>query len=122
MKISDADVAENRLRYLENSVNWPGFGNKTTRCAASEDYEELVSVQVELRNDTTDELYDIFRAEGCNRICILTAPRKNICTNNKMQIEYNVKLTFWSYLVVRVFIGEHFSRSLSSLLFYAINA
>ncbi|XP_011504820.1 PREDICTED: uncharacterized protein LOC105367748 [Ceratosolen solmsi marchali] len=105
MKMSDADVAENRLRYLEHNVKWPDLGNKSTRCATREHDSELVSVEVELRNETTEEPYDVFRTEGCSRTCILTTLRKDICTNNKMQVEYNVKLTFWSYLVVRVFIG-----------------
>ncbi|XP_066601074.1 uncharacterized protein [Prorops nasuta] len=39
------------------------------------------------------------------RKCILTAPRKDICSNMDTTIEYNIRFTFWLYLAIRVFIG-----------------
>ncbi|KAJ8918772.1 hypothetical protein NQ315_015092 [Exocentrus adspersus] len=41
----------------------------------------------------------------CSSRCIATAPRKQICSNSKTTIEQDMRITFWSYLFVRVFVG-----------------
>lgn len=42
---------------------------------------------------------------GCRARCLLTAPREKVCTNLKNEEVYDIRLTFWSYLMIRVFIG-----------------
>ncbi|RZF39206.1 hypothetical protein LSTR_LSTR012948 [Laodelphax striatellus] len=42
---------------------------------------------------------------SCQPACLITANRKTLCTNDKRVVEYDIKLTFWLYLVIRVFIG-----------------
>ena len=42
---------------------------------------------------------------NCRARCLLTAPRANVCTNLEETEIYDVRLTFWSYMAIRVFIG-----------------
>jgi len=42
---------------------------------------------------------------GCRARCLLTAPRANVCKNLEGAEIYNTRLTFWSYMAIRVFIG-----------------
>ncbi|XP_016840927.1 major facilitator superfamily domain-containing protein 6 isoform X1 [Nasonia vitripennis] len=104
LKQSETDVADKLRRYLAQSIDWPGVGNSSAKCSIEPDAEQ-VNAMVYLSNSTTEEVYDVVTLDGCTRTCILTAPRKDICTNDKMQIEYNIRLTFWAYLTIRVFIG-----------------
>lgn len=42
---------------------------------------------------------------NCAPRCIVTTPRMSMCDNAKSIVELNMTVTFWSYLVVRVFIA-----------------
>jgi MFS family permease len=42
---------------------------------------------------------------SCRARCLITAPRKDVCSNLKTEEVYDISLTFWSYLAIRVFIG-----------------
>lgn len=42
---------------------------------------------------------------SCRARCLLTAPRAEVCKNLKEEEVYDIRLTFWSYMAVRVFIG-----------------
>lgn len=116
LKQSDMDVTEKLRRYLAQSIDWSGLGNSSAKCSIGTDAEQ-VNAMVYLTNSTTEEVYDVVRLDGCTKSCILTAPRKDICTNAKMQIEYNIRLTFWAYLTIRVFIGKLFVLSITSFFF-----
>lgn len=62
-----------------------------------------VSVVIPLTlNDTKIKQLDL---NSCSPRCIATAPRKQICSNTKTVVELDMKVTFWSYLFVRVFVG-----------------
>lgn len=68
--------------------------------------QEHIAVTIPLyttkyRNETYNEI-DL---GSCAPRCIATAPRKDVCKNDKIVRDVNVQLTFWSYLAVRVFIG-----------------
>ncbi|PSN42174.1 hypothetical protein C0J52_09851 [Blattella germanica] len=47
----------------------------------------------------------IVQLSHCSPHCLATVPRKQICSNLKEEQEYDISLTFWTYLVIRVFIG-----------------
>ncbi|KAJ9578796.1 hypothetical protein L9F63_005004, partial [Diploptera punctata] len=47
----------------------------------------------------------IMQLSSCTTRCLLTTPRKEVCSNLEVDEEFDVSLTFWSYLVIRVFIG-----------------
>jgi len=42
---------------------------------------------------------------SCQARCLLTAPRANVCANLEDTEVYNTRLTFWSYMAIRVFVG-----------------
>jgi len=41
----------------------------------------------------------------CEPQCLLTAFRSDVCHNLEKEIVYNPMLTFWVYLVIRVFLS-----------------
>lgn len=98
LKLNEADNLEKRRRYLAQGLEWRNGQNSSVRCSQP---QERVSVRVDILNGE-ENVY----AEECSRSCLVTAPRDKICSNKKMSIEYNTRLTFWSYLVIRVFISE----------------
>lgn len=53
-------------------------------------------------NDTKIKHLDL---SSCSPRCIATAPRKQICSNPKTTVELDMKVTFWTYLFARVFVG-----------------
>nr|CAD7403474.1 unnamed protein product [Timema cristinae] len=64
----------------------------------------MVSVQLHNLNNAL-EVDNVIQLSSCQPHCIATLIRKNICTDMKKDVEYDVNLTFWVYLLVRVFIG-----------------
>ncbi|KAJ8683434.1 hypothetical protein QAD02_019226 [Eretmocerus hayati] len=109
IKPSKVDDLEKQQRYLVHKLYLPNANQGSTNGkfldAQCKPTEEEASVSVDLSLPDADEPYDVIQAHDCRRTCILTAPRKQICTNFKTQIEFNVSLTFWSYLAIRVFIS-----------------
>lgn len=63
--------------------------------------KELISISIPLNGSKNDML----ELSSCAIRCIATSPRKKFCTNENEVIEYDVTLTFWTYLAIRVFIG-----------------
>lgn len=49
--------------------------------------------------------YKTLNLGSCAPRCLATTPRKTLCLNKSSLMEKNMRLTFWSYLVVRVFIA-----------------
>lgn len=65
-----------------------------------------LSVSVPLLNPENSLLIDsVLLLDDCKASCIATVPRANLCSNLDKVVEYDVPLTFWTYLSVRVFIG-----------------
>lgn len=62
-----------------------------------------ISVTIPINsNESTVKHLDL---GSCSHRCIATAPRKNVCSNEKTSRELDMSLTFWSYLSIRVFVG-----------------
>ncbi|XP_058802857.1 uncharacterized protein LOC131670894 isoform X2 [Phymastichus coffea] len=83
------DEAEERRRYVAASVGCPSDGGVPT---------ESAGVEVHLADG-------VAALQRCSRSCVFTAPREDVCSNAKFVVEHNPRLTFWTYLAVRVFIG-----------------
>lgn len=67
---------------------------------------ENVSAFVYLHNPENNlEIMQTIELPKCEARCLITAARKDICTNLKKEVIYDPQLTFWVYLVIRVFIG-----------------
>lgn len=65
-----------------------------------------LSVSVPLLNPENSLVIDsVLLLDDCKAACIATVPRGNLCSNLDKVVEYDVPLTFWTYLSVRVFIG-----------------
>lgn len=58
-----------------------------------------------LNPENSLETDSVLHLEDCKASCLATVPRTNLCTNLDHVVEYDIRLTFWTYLTVRVFIG-----------------
>ncbi|KAG7205834.1 hypothetical protein KM043_007775 [Ampulex compressa] len=106
LDIAEGDLKATRRRYLARQLEWTGNTFRETTCDNPALIEEGIALNVPLFNESQgSDPYKFLAAEGCTKRCILTAPREQICSNKNMEIEYNVSLTFWLYLAIRVFIG-----------------
>lgn len=47
----------------------------------------------------------VVQLSSCRPQCLVTAPREQVCSNLEIQETYDISLTFWSYMAIRVFIG-----------------
>lgn len=64
-----------------------------------------VSVDIPIYAENTTDVIKHLELGSCATRCLLTAKRKNVCSNDNIVIEMDMQLTFWSYLVIRVFVG-----------------
>lgn len=79
---------------------------RLAKCENPDSKTQRVALSVTLVNRTLEsETHKTLYIDGCSKRCIVTAPRKDVCSNMEMEIEYDIRLTFWLYLVIRVFIG-----------------
>ncbi|KAK2582249.1 hypothetical protein KPH14_004595 [Odynerus spinipes] len=103
---TEEDIEEQQQRYVVEKMSWDGETFETTSCQNSNTDDQTIVVNVPLFDYTqSPEPYKVLSFESCTKKCIVTMPRKEVCSNMNMEVEYNVKLTFWLYLVIRVFIG-----------------
>jgi len=72
--------------------------NVPTICTLQSDREVSISVPLMYPNHSVV-------LSSCRARCLLTAPRANVCTNLEENEVYNTHLTFWSSMVIRVFVG-----------------
>lgn len=93
---SDDDEAENRLTFDVKTVGTEGLSTQCLQGFAQS--REHVSVVLPLESKHLD-------LGSCAPRCIATAPRSGLCSNANKVVELDMRLTFWSYLSVRVFIG-----------------
>ncbi|XP_020290838.1 major facilitator superfamily domain-containing protein 6 [Pseudomyrmex gracilis] len=107
---NEEDSREERARYSVEGVSWIGENFQKPVCDNLDDDDTINRIAIDAR------LYDsdaktmstpprILSASACDKRCVVTAPRNEICSNMNVQVEHNVSLTFWLYLVIRVFIG-----------------
>lgn len=103
---TEEDIEQKQQKYLVEKVSLDGETFERVACKNPNVEDQTVVVKVPLYDYTqSPEPYEMLEIGSCSKKCIVTVPRKEICSNMNMEVEYNVKLTFWLYLVIRVFIG-----------------
>ncbi|XP_014616480.1 PREDICTED: uncharacterized protein LOC106793789 [Polistes canadensis] len=106
LELTDDDIAEERLKFVADEVSWDGETFEKVICKNTKENDQKIIVKVPLLDYAqSPEPYQILNIENCVKKCIVSMPRKEVCFNKNMQVEYNITLTFWLYLVIRVFIG-----------------
>lgn len=99
-KISHYDTEENRRSYLVLGIE----GKQKPQCLENE-FLKRKHITITIPVNNSDSKVQHLDLGSCSRKCLLTSPRKQICTNQKTIIEKDMQLTFWSYLSIRVFVG-----------------
>ncbi|KAK6617965.1 hypothetical protein RUM44_002407 [Polyplax serrata] len=70
------------------------------------DLRKDITVFVYIHNPENNlEVLETLPLSECQPRCLVTASRKSVCINLNQEVQYDPKLTFWIYLVIRVFIG-----------------
>lgn len=102
--VDDADKLEERQQYLVDYIDEQRIPTSCSRGFAQ--LKDHVSVNVLLYKSYTDaQPYKNLDLGSCAPRCIVTTPRAMVCSNQNKVIELDMQLTFWTYLLVRVFIG-----------------
>lgn len=106
-KPDEDDLREERQRYLIEELSWAGEDFQRPICDDQDSINNQITIQVRLYDHEAnlEAPERVLSTNECRKKCIVTLPRNAVCSNMNMEIEYNIKLTFWLYLVVRVFIG-----------------
>lgn len=111
LEMTEEDIEEGRQKFIAEKVSWNGEIFEKVICKNSNEDDQTVVVKVPLLDYAqSPEPYQILDIENCVKKCIVSMPRKEVCLNMDMQVEYNITLTFWLYLVIRVFIGKRFEQ------------
>lgn len=108
LPLDEEDRQEEQQRYLAEEVSWSGEDFRKLTCD-NPDFT-VTRVVIDTRFDdhgVNPESKRVLNTSECSKRCIVTVPRTAMCSNMNMEIEYNVSLTFWLYLVIRVFIGQY---------------
>ncbi|XP_012526802.2 uncharacterized protein LOC105831309 [Monomorium pharaonis] len=107
LKPDEDDLREEQQRYLTEEISWAGEDFQRPICDDPDSINNQISIQVRLYDHEANlkSTKRFLSANECRKKCIVTMPRNAICSNMNMEIEYNIKLTFWLYLGIRVFIG-----------------
>nr|XP_031830685.1 uncharacterized protein LOC116426193 [Nomia melanderi] len=106
IKVTDEDRELKRQRYFSEEIAWTGDKYQKITCANPDLETERIVLNLPLVNYSVNPApYKFLSSDDCHKRCIVTAPRNEMCSNNNMIVEYNVSLTFWLYLAIRVFIG-----------------
>ncbi|KAL0119338.1 hypothetical protein PUN28_009720 [Cardiocondyla obscurior] len=103
----DVDLREERQRFLTEKLSWAGQEFQRPVCDDPDFASDQIAINVRLYDHeaSPDAPSRILSANECKKKCIVTLPRNAVCSNMNMEVEYNITLTFWLYLVIRVFIG-----------------
>lgn len=64
-----------------------------------------VSVNIPIFHENKTEIIKHLELGSCAPKCISSTQRSLVCSNKEHLIEYDMSLTFWSYLAVRVLVG-----------------
>lgn len=68
--------------------------------------EGVIRVDVPLPNvENALEVDSVLTLAPCYSQCLATMPRKELCTTLSAVTEFDISLTFWLYLSIRVFIS-----------------
>lgn len=103
---SEEDDAERRQPFSVDYVAAAQDALPTACLKGLGQSKDHVSVSVPMYRAYKDQTpYKTLDLGSCAPRCIATAPRKQVCSNMNDLQELDMQLTFWSYLVVRVFIG-----------------
>ena len=94
---SGDDMLMNMKRYIVRKSNWTGNDLMNVKCNNFENADQTILITIETHSSM-----------NCSSTCLLTAPRKEMCSNLKKEVVYNIQLTFWLYFIIRVLIGEIF--------------
>ncbi|XP_024869158.1 uncharacterized protein LOC112452926 [Temnothorax curvispinosus] len=107
LKQDEEDLQEERQRYLTEEMSWTGGDFRRSICNDPDSTDNQITIHMRLYDHEAnlEATERVLSANECNKKCIVTLPRNAMCTNMNMEIEYNIKLTFWLYLGIRVFIG-----------------
>lgn len=97
---SENDVSEDKQMYNLDYIKHGSSLHKNLTCLDNfPQNDEYISISI-----PGDSLKSLDLG-SCAPRCIGTSPRKRVCTNHQVVKEIDMKLTFWSYLAVRVFLG-----------------
>ncbi|XP_014475559.1 PREDICTED: uncharacterized protein LOC106744924 [Dinoponera quadriceps] len=106
LPLNEEDRQEERQRYLAEEVSLSGEDFRKLTCDNPASTDNRVAIDTRFDNHSVNpESKRVLSTNECSKRCIVTVLRNAMCSNMNMEIEYNVSLTFWLYLVIRVFIG-----------------
>nr|XP_003706892.1 PREDICTED: uncharacterized protein LOC100883226 [Megachile rotundata] len=106
LEATEEDRSSKKQRYLSEQIAWTGGKFQNITCGNPDLETEKIMLDLPLFNYSVSlEPYKTLNTEDCRKRCIVTAPRKDMCSNMNTVLEYNVGLTFWMYFAIRVFIG-----------------
>uniref|UniRef100_A0AAR5PVE4 Major facilitator superfamily (MFS) profile domain-containing protein n=1 Tax=Dendroctonus ponderosae TaxID=77166 RepID=A0AAR5PVE4_DENPD len=98
--LTDDDLEEHRRTFLFDSIE----SKQNIQCLENESLKNKhITITIPINN--TESKVQHLDLGSCQRKCLLTSPRRQICSNQKTVVEMDMQLTFWSYLAIRVFIG-----------------
>lgn len=100
--IQHEDFLENRVNFSFEYMN--SKNNTNITCLQNQELSNRVTIIVPLDLNNTDSIKQLKLGE-CQQRCLVSSPRKQVCSNMKTTIELEMTVTFWSYLCVRVFVG-----------------
>jgi len=111
LKPDEDDLLEKRQRYLTEEISWAEEDFRKPICDDPDFKNNQITIQVRLYDHEAnlEATKRVLSTNECKKKCIVTLPRNAVCSNMNMEIEYNIRLTFWLYLVIRVFIGIYFT-------------
>ncbi|XP_032677728.1 major facilitator superfamily domain-containing protein 6 [Odontomachus brunneus] len=106
LQLDEEDRQEEQQKYLAEEISWSGEDFRKLTCDNPDSTDTRIVIDTQLDDhDKNLESKRVLNTNECSKRCIVTVPRNAMCSNMNMEIEYNVSLTFWLYLVIRVFIG-----------------
>lgn len=92
--------------YLAEEIMLAAGDFNPVKCENTIDRSQRITITVSIFNSTSNpEPYDSVNIDKCQERCIITAARRELCSNMDTIIEYNIQVTFWGYLAIRVFLG-----------------
>ncbi|KAK0172204.1 hypothetical protein PV328_005551 [Microctonus aethiopoides] len=100
LNTTEENIIEETRKYSSEKIMLSNNNEyHSLKCENNQESKTKISITIQTINSTS------LNIDGCTKRCIATAPREQMCSNMVTVIEYNVQLTFWLYLGIRVFIG-----------------
>ncbi|XP_025829071.1 uncharacterized protein LOC108740930 [Agrilus planipennis] len=101
-------IGYSRITSTNNSysVDYVKVDDVLHNSYCKQDYFKNMVVNVQVQNpNSSSEMMSDYEFKQCSPACIGLNPRKMFCSNSKVSVDLDTKVTFWSYLSVRVLIG-----------------